>query len=330
MERRRLLVDLLALRAEFAGRIADLERSAKLAEGLPDLLPDADSYLARASARARLHRFDAASADLDQAEKLGAPPSRVRASRVSLLEARGQLDLALALQREAQSTRRDISAAVVLGTLFGELDQRDLALATFRGALEKYEDTSPFPIAGLFFQQGLFWERDGKRDLAIAYYAAALERVPSYAHAAAHLARLSPTDKALAILEPLLATSDDPELEAVAADKLREGGEASRAEPHAARAAARYDELVAREPAAFADHAAQFWLDTGKDPKKALSLAKLNLETRKTPKAYELAVTAALSAADRETACSIGTEGAKLPRTSAILRDIVKDACAPK
>jgi tetratricopeptide (TPR) repeat protein len=330
MERRRLLVDLLSLRSEFAGRFADLERSAQLAEGLPDLLPDADSYLSRAGARAGLHRFDDASSDLDQAEKLGAPAARVRASRVSILEARGRLEEALTLQREAHSTRRDIRAAVVLGVLLGELDLRYEALATFRGALEMYEDTSPFPVAWLFFQQGLFWERDGRRDLAMAYYQAALDRVPSYAHAGAHLARLSPADKALAILDPLLKTSDDPELLGVAADKLRERGDAAGADAHVARAAARYEELIAREPAAFADHAAQFWLDTGNDPKKALTLAKINLQSRKTPKAYELAVTAALSSGDRAAACEIGTEGTKLPRTSAILRDIAKDACAPK
>ena len=96
------------------------------------------------------------------------------------------------------------------------------------------------------------------------------------------------------------------------------------------RAAARYDELMTRQPFAFADHAAQFWLDTAGDPKKALDCARINLQARKTPKAYELAVTAALAAGDREAACAIGTEGAGDPRASGILRDIVKDACAVK
>ena len=55
-----------------------------------------------------------------------------------------------------------------------------------------------------------------------------------------------------------------------------------------ARAAARYDELVARHPEAFADHAAEFWLAAGADPHRALSLASRNLEVRQTPRAHEL------------------------------------------
>ncbi|MFO0588020.1 MAG: tetratricopeptide repeat protein [Polyangiaceae bacterium] len=330
VERRRTLVDLLAVRGEFSGKIQDLERSADLAEALPEIAPEASSYLTRAGARASLHRFDAASADLDEAERLGAPKARVRASRVSILEARGQLEEALSLQREATSTRRDIGPAIVLGSLLGEVGRRDEALAAFRKALTEYGDTSPFPVAWLFFQQGTLWEREGRRDLAIAYYRAALERVPTYAHAAAHLARLVPAEQAPSILEPLLATSDDPEILGVLADRLRERGEKEKAETYVTRAAARYDELMTRQPFAFADHAAQFWLDTGGDPKKALDLAKINLQARKTPKAYELAVTAALSAGDRAGACAIGTEGASVARADGMLRDIVKDACAAK
>ena len=53
-------------------------------------------------------------------------------------------------------------------------------------------------------------------------------------------------------------------------------------------AAARYDELIASHPEAFADHAAEFWLAAGADPDKALRLAKMNLEVRNTPRARRL------------------------------------------
>ena len=53
-------------------------------------------------------------------------------------------------------------------------------------------------------------------------------------------------------------------------------------------AAARYDELIASHPEAFADHAAEFWLAAGADPDKALRLAKMNLEVRNTPRARSL------------------------------------------
>ena len=53
-------------------------------------------------------------------------------------------------------------------------------------------------------------------------------------------------------------------------------------------AAARYDELIASRPEAFADHAAEFWLAAGADPDKALRLAKMNVEVRNTPRARRL------------------------------------------
>jgi imidazolonepropionase-like amidohydrolase len=55
-----------------------------------------------------------------------------------------------------------------------------------------------------------------------------------------------------------------------------------------ARAAARYEELVARHLEAFADHAAEFWLEDGADPQWALWLAQKNVEVRQTPRAYKL------------------------------------------
>ena len=52
-------------------------------------------------------------------------------------------------------------------------------------------------------------------------------------------------------------------------------------------AAALYDELVTSHQEAFADHAADFWLAAGANPIKALRLATMNVEVRKTPRAYE-------------------------------------------
>jgi tetratricopeptide (TPR) repeat protein len=329
--RRRTLVDLLLLRADMAGRIADLERAAEIAEALPGELPDsADAYLTRAGARAQLHRFDDAWADLDAAEQRGAPASRTRGKRASILQARGKLEEALALQEQACAARRDIGTLGAKAALLGELGRRAEALAAFREALASFEDTSPFPVAWLFFQEGLFWEREAREDMARAYYEAALARAPSHAHAAAHLARLSAPARAEAVLSPLLSKADDPELESVMAEKLRERGDTASAGAHAKNAADRYDELVARHPEAFADHAAQFWLDVGKDPRKALDLARRNLAVRKTPKAYELAVLSALSAGDRAAACEIGAEGAKEPRATGMFKDIVRGACEPR
>ena len=75
------------------------------------------------------------------------------------------------------------------------------------------------------------------------------------------------TDAAVARLRPLTITSDDPDYAAQLARILSEVGRVAEAREWRARAAARYDELLARHPDAFADHAAEFWLEAGADPR---------------------------------------------------------------
>lgn len=330
-QRRRQLIESLALRGEMLGRIADVERAAAMAEVLPQEMQDKpEAYVTRASMRATLHRFDEAWADLDEAEKRGARAGQTRRIRASILAARGQLEEALTLASMMRQEKPGIDTIGFVAVLLGELGRRTEAITAFREAFESNRDTSPFPVAGLFFAQGQFWEREGEDDLAVAYYQAALERLPVHAHAAAHQARRMAPEGAEALLKPLLATSDDPELRAVLAVKLRARGDVAGAKEYAAAAAARYDELVGRHPAAYADHAAQFWLDVGEDPIKSLEWAKRNLIVRKTPKAYELAVVAALAGHDRKTACEIGTEGLARARVTSMFRAIVKDACEPR
>lgn len=326
--RGRQLIELLALRGDMAGRIADIERAAAMAESLPQSEPDKpQAYLTRASMRAALHRFDDAWKDLDEAEKRGAKPSQTRSKRASILAARGRLDEALKLGQEARQARPTIESIGFVAALFGELDRQTEAIAAFREAFAANDDSSPFSVAALFFHQGQYWERIGSKDLALAYYQAALERLPNYAHAAAHQARLMAPSDVEAWLKPLFVTSDDPELHFVLAMKLQAIGDTVGAKVHVDAAAKRYDELMARHPAAFADHAAQFWLDAGGDPKKAFDLAKVNLQSRKTPKAYELVVITALAGHDRKAACEAGTEGLAQPNISSMFREIVKGSC---
>ena len=100
----------------------------------------------------------------------------------------------------------------------------------------------------------------------------------------------------------MAASSDDPDYAAQLARVLDDAGRAKESCAWRKLAAARYDELVDRHPEAFADHAAEFWLTVGADPNKALRLAQMNVEARKTPRAYNLLSRAfsAKEAASRE------------------------------
>jgi len=80
-------------------------------------------------------------------------------------------------------------------------------------------------------------------------------------------------------------SSDDPDYAAQLARIRREmGSEESVAWRRMA--ASYFDELIAARPAAFAEHASEFWLGVGNDPSKGL--AEFNLRVRKTPRANDL------------------------------------------
>jgi hypothetical protein len=136
------------------------------------------------------------------------------------------------------------------------------------------------------------WLEYGDLEAARAWFDAAQLRVPAYAPALGHLAEVDAAqgagEAAIARLRPLAVCSDDPEYAGLLAGLLSAAGQAQEARQWCARAAARYDELMARHPAAFADHAAEFWLAAGADAQRALQLAWQNLELRQTPHAQAL------------------------------------------
>jgi tetratricopeptide (TPR) repeat protein len=131
----------------------------------------------------------------------------------------------------------------------------------------RYRGVSPFPVASLDFGRGLMWL--GQRDLhtARAWFDAAVQRVPAYAPALGHRAKvdaaLGARDAAIDRLRPLAVSSDDPEYAASLASVLSDAGQPLEAEQWCMSAAARYDELVVPHPEAFVDHAAEFWLTVG-------------------------------------------------------------------
>jgi tetratricopeptide (TPR) repeat protein len=328
LDLRLALADLVGTRGTYASKIADYERADALTEAAVREAPaKGEAWLARASARATLHRFAEATADLDEAEKRGLDPSRTRATRASILQAQGDLDGAWALRRADTAASRNVRTLGAEAALLGEMRKLDEAHARFVEAAASFRDVSPLPIAWLFVQEGAMWERAGELGRATAYYAAAHERLPAYAHAAVHLASLEHGDRALALLRPVAAASDDPELEVALAQRLREANDAPEADRRLGHARERFEELLRAHPEAFAEHAATFFLDDGHDPKRAFALAKQNLAVRKSDHAYELAALAALAAGEHAEGCALAAQGAARPYASKTLGDIAKTSC---
>lgn len=317
---RSAIAELLEMRGQVLGRIADYERAAGIAESLVrDAPDDGRSYIVRAHSRSTFHRFREALDDLARAEQLGVNTNHTQATRAAVLQATGRYDEALVLRRLA--AKRDIRSLGAEATLAAESGDVDGAERLFVEAQHHYRDVSPFPVAWLYFQQGQMWMRDGNLSRARELFAAAHERLPQYAQVQGHLgeveAALGNTGRAIDLLRPLAESSDDPDYAAQLARVLGASGSAEEAHRWAEVAARRYDELMQRHPEAFADHAAEFWLGAGGDPGKALGLAEQNVSLRPTPRAYQLLLEAALAAHAYPEACEALSHLRSLPHVSA-------------
>ncbi len=273
------LIELVRLRGQILGCIADYEWAHARAEQLMHDRPaDGVALLAGARARATFHRFTDALGDLDEARCLGADPAVVDAERAAIFQAVERYDEALTSMREAVKRRADFASLAALASLCAEVGDVATAERLFDESRGRYRAVSPIPLAQLDFQRAKMWLAQGNLPRARSWLGAAYRRLPAHAPAQGHLAEveaaLGETDSAIARLRPLTITSDDPDYPTQLARILTEVGRAQEAREWRERAAARYDELVARHPEAFADHAAEFWLGPGGEPHRALPLAR--------------------------------------------------------
>jgi tetratricopeptide (TPR) repeat protein len=287
------LIELVGLRGQVLGRIADYEWADERAEQLTrDFPTDPAAFLARSRARGRFHRFDDSLADLDESQRLGAGSAIVDAERAGVFQAIGRYEPALAFYSEAATQQGDFASFGSLASLHADRGEIAAAEECFDESRNRYRGVSPFPPALLDFQRGLMWMTDGDLDRARVWFSEACRRLPCYAQASGHLAEvqaaLGETDVAIDRLRQLADSSDDPDYAAALARIFTELGRTEEATRWRAAAGARYEELLTTHCEAFADHAAEFLLDPGGDPFRARSLAQRNLEVRHTPRAIEL------------------------------------------
>ncbi|MEO7112887.1 MAG: hypothetical protein ABI183_20760, partial [Polyangiaceae bacterium] len=204
--------------------------------------------------------------------------------------------------------------------LAADMQQLDDAERMFEEARTKYRDVSPFAVAWMDFQRGSVYERYGERDKAKKYFAEANQILPTYTHASVHLAALETPERALVILTPLVDSTDDADVLAGMTDALRRSGKTDDAAAMHTRAQARYNELLAKYPEAFADHAASFFLGPNGDVPRALSLAQANEKNRKTEPAIELLLTPAMALNNHAATCAAAADGAALKYSSTAFR----------
>lgn len=323
--------ELLAQRGQILGRVSDYEAAEAIAESLVQEAPrDPIVWLTRAASRVTFHRFGDALADLDEAERAGASSGARDALRAGILQATGKEAEAMAIRGRLSEAHPDVltlGAEATLRAARGELDE---ATRLFAAAIARYRDVSPFPVAWVEFQHGLVWMREEQYAKARELLSSAHRRLPQHVQARGHLAEveaaLGNVDAAVALLQPLAETSEDPDFAAQLARILIEAGRADAAAPWRTRAAARYDELMARHPEAYADHAAEFWLAAGNEPARALAYAERNLTLRPTVRAWELVLRAARATDDEDRACAAANGARAAGYLYASARTVVDDA----
>lgn len=326
------VVKLLCAVAHYRGTLADYDQAAQVVEQMFKLAPQSPhSYLARAKLRSIFHEFDQALADLAQAEKLDPETAQlVYDGRAGIFTALGKSDEALAMYKQINARRPDTSTMGLLAGLLADRGELAVADDLFMKAQLRFGDVAPFPIAWLYFQHGLMWEQAGNLPRARELYAAAVDRLPTYAPAIAHLAAAEAAranrDHAIALLRPLVTESDDPEYKGQLAGLLKEAGDIQGADALRTQARSQYESLLAKHPRAFASHAARFYLGAGADPQAALGWAEKNLVTAVTNDSLALLIEAATAAGASARACALADQLTKRPYVSARLHVITSRA----
>ncbi len=323
------LVDLLLTRGEVLGSIADYERASELAETLVREAPQRpEAWQARAGTNATWHRFEAALDDLRAAENAGANPASLARSRSAILAATGKLDEARRAAPSDADLGGDSMALASRALIEGELGNLAAAEGDLAAARARYHELSPLPLAWMDAMEAALHEKNGDRTKARAYYTRANRILPLYAKAAAHLATYETPERALAILQPVAARSDDPEVHAELGDALRRIGRTADSQLAIARARASYESLVVAHREAFADHAARFWMGAGADQPRALPLAAANAKLRRTDEALALWLEAGQAAHDAPSTCEAALALAVLPHATEPLRAPARAALA--
>ncbi|MBL9002854.1 MAG: tetratricopeptide repeat protein [Myxococcales bacterium] len=326
------IVQLLCARAQFRGTLADYQRAAAQVEHAFRVAPKAaHSFVARARVRAVFHDFVGAEKDLAAAEKLDPElGASIAASRLSLQVAQGQDEPALAAYRELRKKAPDILTTGAEAALLADRGELAAADELFIAAQGHFRDVSPFPVAWLYFQHGLMWERAGRLSRAEELYAAAVSRLPGYAAATSHWAAVlsarGAKEQARTLLQALTQSADDPEYKAQLAALLQDQGRPEEAKPLIAEAQRRYTELLAAHRPAFLSHAARFYLGIGGQPAMAHKLAEENLKAIHTTEAQLLVIEAASAGPATARACALADVVRQKPGLSDPARIILSRA----
>lgn len=287
-----LEIVLLLERAWISGRLEDyveaMRRSAAWVVKAPSLRR---AWQTRAQVLTRVHDFAAARAALARLRRKVRDRSAIEGLKATIDEATGVAGAAAYRERMARDYP-DPTTLTQWAASLAAAGRTAEALAVMERVPALIHDNAPQLLAWILFQWGRIYELRAEPAAARQFYEAARARLPTL-EATVHLAQsiAATGGDPSALVSAALAANRHPELLALAG----EIDEAKRL----------WERYVAALPRAFAEHAARFYLGPGRDPRRALALARLDLANRNTLEARSLAVEAAIAAGDVATACKL-------------------------
>ncbi|MCB1643549.1 MAG: tetratricopeptide repeat protein [Xanthomonadales bacterium] len=284
------LASSLLHRYRILGRWPDVERAGALLQAALQTAPESASLqLEWAGWLLLVHRFADAEAALARVQGLRSNGAVVDGARLENL----QEELALATgqyerlgedfrepARQAPAEFYALAERAYAALLHGDLD---LASRLYFEAQHHYRDVGPYPLAWLHVQQGIALLRFGHYAEAAKFFEAARERIPQFYLATEHLAEclteLGEYDHARALYLEVIEQTANPEFMAALAGLESAAGDLAAAQRWQSRADEGYESLLRDHPAAYTQHAAEYFLETGRI-ERALTLATANLALR--------------------------------------------------
>jgi hypothetical protein len=286
------VVDNERLAAQFLGDLDALDRLDTLASRFARIDDSFRGALVHAEVASTVHRFDDARDHLARAARLGGPCDAIDRHLLTIDQACGvDLDAVRAKRRQIAAASGRLEDLVPLGAVLADLARFAEANAVYLQAFYSYRDISPFPPAWVCFQLGMLWGElipVPDSDLAALWYRRAIAYLSGYVKARVHLAEIYVNRDQAADAETLLRpalSSCDPEVRWRLADVLIAQERFEEAETQLDAARVGFDQLLARHRLAFADHAAEFYANSGNDCQRALELARANVANRPTCRA---------------------------------------------
>jgi tetratricopeptide (TPR) repeat protein len=270
------------------GDVEEIQRGIEWLDRCLKIEPsNATLWTLHASWQLSLHRIGQSRRDVQQARSLGPDvDGRIAAVEQELDWNSGRYDVSIAAIRAAAAKRPTMETLTRLAQLEHELGRFDDAARAHECAEDLIPNPDPLAVAWLNVQRGHQKLELGEYAQATRYFREAVERLPSYVPALEHLGEslhFQGQDlEAISVYELAVKQSPNPEFKGALAAVRRARGDVRSADRLASEAALGFERLHARFPEAMAAHASEFFLGEGRDPAKALKLAREDLELRPT------------------------------------------------